>query len=241
MGPEPMDTTDNEPDMTAAGTVVATIARVEDLLRKLADELATTPATATTTEWLQLRAGIGRTMVSLQDTLSDVDRHFEVTSARKRILSYLQANVGQTVTKSDLSGVAGISEWARRVRELREDEGWLIHTATTNPSMTPGEYRLVAAEPQPDVVTVWKTAKLAAKLTTRGGAVDPTTRLAWFLGQIHPRPAAVDQARHVVGDDLTSALRALQRRGTIIETIPLDDLVCPGGIRLVSSPVDDIC
>jgi biotin operon repressor len=41
--------------------------------------------------------------------------------AKKRIRRYLEERVGQVVYGEELAAVAGISEWARRVRELRED------------------------------------------------------------------------------------------------------------------------
>jgi hypothetical protein len=42
-------------------------------------------------------------------------------SARQRIRDYLMARVGDQVQGVELAEIAGISEWARRVRELRED------------------------------------------------------------------------------------------------------------------------
>lgn len=51
-------------------------------------------------------------------------------SAIKRILKLLQDNVGKEVTREQLRSAAGISEWARRVRELTQ-QGWDI-TPTVN-------------------------------------------------------------------------------------------------------------
>ena len=45
--------------------------------------------------------------------------------ARTRIRRYLEERVGEVVYGEELAAVAGISEWARRVRELRE-EGLVI-------------------------------------------------------------------------------------------------------------------
>ena len=41
--------------------------------------------------------------------------------AKKRIRLYLEERVGQVVYGEELAAVARISEWARRVRELREE------------------------------------------------------------------------------------------------------------------------
>jgi hypothetical protein len=51
-------------------------------------------------------------------------------SSKERIRQFLLAHIGQVVTSKQLRDAAGtgVSEWARRVRELREDEGWPIIT-----------------------------------------------------------------------------------------------------------------
>ncbi len=62
---------------------------------------------------------------------------------QSKILKYLRANVGSAVTGEELSYVAQSSEWARRVRELRTEEGWPISTKMSgNPSLPVGVYVL---------------------------------------------------------------------------------------------------
>lgn len=65
-------------------------------------------------------------------------------SVKDRILRYLRANVGTPVTAEELRYVANDrSEWARRVRELRTEEGWSIATQMTErPDLPPGVYVL---------------------------------------------------------------------------------------------------
>jgi len=166
-----------------------------------------------------------------------VDDHFAVSSASSRMLAYLQAHLGETVTAASLSGVAGTQSWARRVRELREDNGWVIHTHTTNSSIAPGQYRLVFDQPRPELVEVWAAAKSAAKLRTKGGPVEPATRMHEFLRSISPQPAARDQLGHVIGGSkkIDECVRSLERRGVELDRISTDDLVCPGGIGLMQS------
>jgi hypothetical protein len=63
--------------------------------------------------------------------------------SKEKILSYLRANVGKPVTGEELSYVANSSEWARRVRELRTEEGWPILTKMSgNPALPVGAYIL---------------------------------------------------------------------------------------------------
>lgn len=58
-------------------------------------------------------------------------------SARDRLRQYFVMNVGQELPGEELSEIAGISEWARRIRELRS-EGLAISQPTA------GTYRLDA-------------------------------------------------------------------------------------------------
>jgi hypothetical protein len=73
-------------------------------------------------------------------------------SVKEKLLRYLQANVGAPVTAEELRYVAkDRSEWARRVRELRTEDGWNIATQMTErPDLPPGVYvleDLAQAEP----------------------------------------------------------------------------------------------
>lgn len=70
-------------------------------------------------------------------------------SARDRIRSYLEANVGKVVTTAQISKVARISEYARRIRELRDDEGMQIESFKDRPDLKPDEYILVSLDRVP--------------------------------------------------------------------------------------------
>lgn len=63
-------------------------------------------------------------------------------SAKLRIQRFLLERVGAVVTAEELREVAGISEWARRVRELRDEDGWRIASHNDSTDLKPGEYRL---------------------------------------------------------------------------------------------------
>ena len=110
--------------------------------------------------------------------------------SKERIRQFLLANIGQVVTSDQLSDAAGpnISEWARRVRELREQEGWSILTHHDSANLTPGQYLLEEMPPEkPDVAFVRGiSAKLRAEVLDRNGFtcqmcgltpgdIDPTT------------------------------------------------------------------
>ena len=66
------------------------------------------------------------------------------TSAKEKIRQFLRPRVGEVVTATQLSEVvgSGVTEWARRVRELRSEEGWKISSHNDRDDLKPGEYIL---------------------------------------------------------------------------------------------------
>lgn len=70
--------------------------------------------------------------------------------ARAMLRRHFLANVGRIMASEELRQVAGnISEWARRVRELRTEEGYQILTHNDRSELKPGEYLLENPKPQP--------------------------------------------------------------------------------------------
>ena len=66
--------------------------------------------------------------------------------ARNRIRTFFEANIGIVLTTQQIREVAGISEYARRIRELRDDEGMQIKTHIDRADLKPGEYILESME-----------------------------------------------------------------------------------------------
>src|SRR3972149_12252462 len=62
--------------------------------------------------------------------------------AKDKIRAFLVANVGKIVTTHQIREVAGISEYARRIRELRNEEGFQIKSYKDRHDLKPGEYIL---------------------------------------------------------------------------------------------------
>lgn len=70
--------------------------------------------------------------------------------ARTKLRAYFLTHVGEVLDAYTLRGVAGgITEWARRVRELRQHEGMNIKTDKDDSSLRPGQYVLVDKKPLP--------------------------------------------------------------------------------------------
>jgi len=69
-------------------------------------------------------------------------------SARDRIRDFLLKNVGKVVTTRQIQKVAQISEYARRIRELRDEEGLEIKSHIDRSDLKPGEYILESSKPR---------------------------------------------------------------------------------------------
>jgi len=63
-------------------------------------------------------------------------------SSRAKVLEFFLANVGRVVTSDEIRKASGASEWARRLRELRNEVGWQILSNRDRNSLKPGEYIL---------------------------------------------------------------------------------------------------
>ena len=93
--------------------------------------------------------------------------------SKERIRRFLLAHIGEVVTSIQIRDAAGtdVSEWARRVRELREDEGWPILTHNDSAVMRPGQYLLREQPPAKSVLVFARgiSAKLRAQVFDRNG------------------------------------------------------------------------
>jgi hypothetical protein len=83
--------------------------------------------------------------------------------ARERIRLYLQDNVGDVITARELEVVSGISEYGRRVRELRVQDGYKILTGCSNDPesgirLRPSEYLLLESTPDVTAARRWHLA-----------------------------------------------------------------------------------
>jgi hypothetical protein len=107
-------------------------------------------------------------------------------SARNRLLTYFRMYPLTVLNEKELAVVAGISEWARRVRELRVQSGWKIISGVTAKemlseediersdidlgSMGPDDYALLATEQDRDAAHRWHLANQVRK--QKGGMKD---------------------------------------------------------------------
>jgi len=73
----------------------------------------------------------------------------ERKGARTKLREYFITNVGKVLNSEQLREIAGISEWARRIRELRNESGMNIQTHNDRSDLKPGQYILVDLIPLP--------------------------------------------------------------------------------------------
>ena len=139
----------------------------------------------------------------------------EKKGARAKLRAHFLDNIGRVMESHELREVAGnISEWARRVRELRTEEGYLILTHNDRSGLKPGEYLLETPKPQPAFERAISKETRAIVLDRNGftcqmcGAVagephpyDPTRKTRLHIGHI------IDKS--MGGTDSAQNLRAI--------------------------------
>ncbi|MGK0270510.1 MAG: 5-methylcytosine-specific restriction endonuclease McrA [Cocleimonas sp.] len=70
-------------------------------------------------------------------------------SARSRILDLFMSNISEVIDKTQIAEVAQIAEWARRIRELRDEHGYDIKSHKDDRKLKPGQYILHNPIPSP--------------------------------------------------------------------------------------------
>lgn len=94
-------------------------------------------------------------------------------SSKERIRQFLLAHIGTVVSSVQIKDSIGadVSEWARRVRELRDEEGWPILTHNDSAKLKPGQYLLKRLPPAKRAVAFSRgiSAKLRAEVLDRNG------------------------------------------------------------------------
>ena len=135
--------------------------------------------------------------------------------ARDQLRVHFLANLGRVMVIDELQRVAGgISEWARRVRELRNEEGFQILTHNDRDDLKPAEYVLDSAKPRPAF------AREMSK-ETRAFVLDRNGFTCQMCGAVAGEPHPFDPGRktrlhigHIIdkslgGSDESANLRAI--------------------------------
>ncbi len=134
--------------------------------------------------------------------------------ARTKLREFFLNHVGEVLDSDTLRDMAGISEWARRIRELRNEEGMNIVTHNDRSDLKPGEYLLVDTKPLP-------AFSRAISKETRAFVLDRNGFTCQMCGAVAGEPHPYDLTRrarlhlgHIIdksqgGSDDASNLRAI--------------------------------
>lgn len=134
---------------------------------------------------------------------------------RGKLRAHFLANLGRVMDSEELRAVAdNQSEWARRVRELRTEEGYLILTHNDRSELKPGQYLLENPHPRP-------VGERAISKETRAFVLDRDGFTCQMCGAVAGEPHPYDPSRktrlhlgHVIdksmgGTDAPANLRAI--------------------------------
>jgi hypothetical protein len=133
-------------------------------------------------------------------------------SARERSLDYFLKYVGEVLSGEELAVVSGISDYPRRIRELRVEFGYQIASGASPDEeagikLKPDEYMLVVAEPDEDAVRRWK---LANKIRRSKGSVQ--ARLLQYLLQSVGRVVTTEELSYIADNKKEFARRVRELR-----------------------------
>ena len=134
------------------------IEQIDGQLRTLGEGLA----------GVELRDKVLR-LVELQHHVSDLgvsvvhEAGITAEAARERIRLYFVMYAGTVINSDELQVVSGISDYPRRIRELRVEQGYQIASgASPDPdsgiTLSPDEYLLISKEPDTDAARRWHIA-----------------------------------------------------------------------------------
>jgi hypothetical protein len=109
--------------------------------------------------------------------------------ARGKLRAHFLANIGRVMNSEELRAVGdNQSEWARRVRELRTEEGYLILTHNDRSELKPGQYLLENPKPQP-------AFERAISKETRAFVLDRNGFTCQMCGAVAGEPHPYDTTR----------------------------------------------
>ena len=118
--------------------------------------------------------------------------------SKQLILDYFLAHLGQVIESQTLQEVSGWkSEWGRRVRELRDEDGWPVLSHKDRADLKPGQYILESLQRRPAFKRgISKETK--ACVLERGRAHLPNVRPGGGRSRsVHPGPrGAADHGPH---------------------------------------------
>lgn len=140
--------------------------------------------------------------------------------SKEKVRQFLLANIGRVIESHELQAAAdGAVQYSRRLRELRDEEGWPILSHHDTTDLKPGQYLLKEIPPEKRAIQFARgvSARLRAEVLDRNGStcqmcgltpgdIDPVTgrKVRLHVGHL------VDKSHG--GKDEASNLKALCSR-----------------------------
>lgn len=162
----------------------------------------------------------------LRDLGSSLLNEENCNSARDRILAYLLKYPKTIIHGDELMVVAGISEYARRIRELRVQFGWSVLSGTTVKEMIEQEeitieelqitstkclktdvYALMATDQDREAALRWNEANVL-----RRSKISTKDKILSYLRKNVGRPVTGEELRYLANDSKEWARRTRELR-----------------------------
>jgi biotin operon repressor len=209
--------------------VVSNSAEFDDDLRHLAERLTRAADLSVDSAQSELESISTDLQVLIARRFGGRRRAAHGQGARSMILAHLQTRLGEWVEGQELAAISGIQEWARRVRELRVEDGYDIEEDA-------GRYRLRSMEPDGEAAQKWRTANEIRRHP--GGARERILKyLIAEVGHVVTRDQLDYVAKIKEGSRRVRELR--DELGWPIESHIDVSFLQPGQYRLVSVDPDD--
>jgi hypothetical protein len=147
--------------------------------------------------------------------------------SKRLILDFLIAKVGRVVESRELQRASGWkAEWARRVRELRDEEGWPILSHKDRSDLKPGQYLLDNLKQRPAFHRTISKETRAYVLERNGYTCQMCGMAAGDADPLKPSRTVRLTMGHIIdkskgGDDSVSNLRAYALIATKACRMPL--------------------
>ncbi len=135
--------------------------------------------------------------------------------SKKLILEFFLRNIGRVLESRDIQAASGgASEWARRVRELRNEEGYQILTHKDRVDLKPNQYLMETTKRLPAFARNISKETRAWVLERNGYTCQMCGLAAGDIDPFHPGRTVRLTMGHIIdkskgGDDSAQNLRAI--------------------------------
>lgn len=135
--------------------------------------------------------------------------------SKQKILDFLLINIGRVISSKEIQEASGwAAEWARRVRELRDEQGYQILSHKDRADLKPGQYIIISAKRKPAFARVISKETRAFVLERNGFTCQSCGLAAGDLDPLHKGRTVRLTIGHIIdkskgGSDTPSNLKAI--------------------------------